>query len=221
MTTLTAEQLAEIEARANKATPGPWRVKRPASCVDGDPGDRGIASDAGLLLAEAWELCQDPAVRERAVGLNLPSDDNAAFIAHARTDIPALLAHVRALEAPVPMLLFCPKCGAQHVDAPDPDGHTSVEMNGRETRWDNPPHRSHLCAGCGHIWRPCDRATVGVAAIETAGKTDGDPRPVLVEQVRALEARLAASTTPAAVHRAALAYDAARRASHGPNEPAM
>src|SRR5574340_600312 len=24
--------------------------------------------------------------------------------------------------------------------------------------WDNPPHRSHLCHGCGHIWRPADVA---------------------------------------------------------------
>lgn len=42
-------------------------------------------------------------------------------------------------EAPINMLLFCPSCGAQHVDAPDGD-------------WTNPPHRSHLCAACGIIW---------------------------------------------------------------------
>ena len=63
---------------------------------------------------------------------------------------------------PIPMILFCPKCGLQHIDEPDeltPD-------------WQNPPHRSHLCHGCGCIWRPADVATVGVRAIETKGKAD-------------------------------------------------
>lgn len=60
---------------------------------------------------------------------------------------------------PIDMILFCPKCGVQHIDGPT-------------SEWDNPPHRSHLCHGCGHIWRPSDVATNGVAAIKTAGKAD-------------------------------------------------
>jgi hypothetical protein len=67
------------------------------------------------------------------------------------------LAHL----SPVPMLLFCPKCGLQHVDAPD-------EAKG----WHNPPHRSHLCAGCGTIWRPADVPTTGVDQIGTRGSSD-------------------------------------------------
>ena len=38
--------------------------------------------------------------------------------------------------------------------------------------WTNPPHRSHLCASCGHTWRPADMPTEGVRAIETKGKAD-------------------------------------------------
>jgi hypothetical protein len=38
--------------------------------------------------------------------------------------------------------------------------------------WDNPPHRSHLCHGCGHVWRPADVPTNGVATITTKGKAD-------------------------------------------------
>lgn len=72
--------------------------------------------------------------------------------------------------APIDMLLFCPVCGLQHIDKPDEDTHTASD--GTETRWDNPPHRSHLCHGCGHIWRPADVATNGVAAIKTRGKAD-------------------------------------------------
>lgn len=33
-------------------------------------------------------------------------------------------------------------------------------------------HRSHLCHGCGHIWRPADVPTNGVAAVKTKGKAD-------------------------------------------------
>ncbi|KVV12360.1 hypothetical protein WK77_05970 [Burkholderia ubonensis] len=69
------------------------------------------------------------------------------------------------------MLLFCPRCGTQHIDAPetkpdDQDDRVPV------TTWTNPPHRSHLCHACGIVWRPADVATVGVAAIETRGKAD-------------------------------------------------
>lgn len=60
---------------------------------------------------------------------------------------------------PVRMKLWCPSCGLQHIDEPS-EG------------WDNPPHRSHLCLGCGHIWRPADVATVGVAEVATRGEFD-------------------------------------------------
>lgn len=63
---------------------------------------------------------------------------------------------------PIPMILFCPKCHLQHVDEPDD----------RTPDWKNPPHRSHLCHGCGCIWRPADVATVGVKTITTKGKAD-------------------------------------------------
>ncbi len=63
---------------------------------------------------------------------------------------------------PIPMILYCPECAMQHIDAPEGD-------------WNNPPHRSHLCAGCGFIWRPADVATTGVAAISTTGRNDGCP----------------------------------------------
>lgn len=63
--------------------------------------------------------------------------------------------------APIPMILFCPDCGLQHVDAPD-------EARG----WTNAPHRTHLCHGCGHHFRPADVPTNGVADIETRGAVE-------------------------------------------------
>ena len=67
-----------------------------------------------------------------------------------------------AQQAPVDMLLFCPRCHTQHIDEPDD----------RTPEWSNPPHRSHLCHSCGCIWRPADIATNGVASIATVGKAD-------------------------------------------------
>jgi hypothetical protein len=67
---------------------------------------------------------------------------------------------------PIDMVLHCPKCHAQHVDEPVMKHY----MGGED--WANPPHRSHLCHDCGHIWRPADVPTNGVAQIKTRGKAD-------------------------------------------------
>jgi hypothetical protein len=86
---------------------------------------------------------------------------------------------VEAWKAPIPMLLYCPNCGAQHIDAPQP-----------EKGWTNPPHKSHECQHCfgpdgdGYTWRPCDRPTNGVAALTTKGANDQDPKPPLVAEMR-------------------------------------
>jgi hypothetical protein len=90
---------------------------------------------------------------------------------------------------PVDMLLHCPNCGKQHIDAPDTNYDPHYEG---ALIWDNPPHRSHLCHYCGCIWRPADVATNGVAEIKTKGKADtwsatsesrpqGDAQPVAHE----------------------------------------
>lgn len=77
---------------------------------------------------------------------------------------------------PVDMVLYCPACGLQHIDAPeeaevlDTGNGTQYEMN--PDRWLNPPHRSHLCHGCGIVWRPADIETNGVDRIKTKGAHD-------------------------------------------------
>jgi hypothetical protein len=84
--------------------------------------------------------------------------------------------------APIDMVLHCSACGLQHVDEPEAGAKECVldqwaEPAVREP-WTNPPHRSHLCAGCGHIWRPADVPTNGVQAIKTKGKADSAPTPI-------------------------------------------
>jgi len=65
------------------------------------------------------------------------------------------------LLTPIDLILHCPSCGRQHIDAAD-----------AKSGWDNPPHRSHLCANCGCVWRPADVPTNGVASIATRGRAD-------------------------------------------------
>lgn len=69
---------------------------------------------------------------------------------------------------PIDMVLVCPKCNTQHIDAPDEPGTAMAGI----PRWTNPPHRSHKCHCCGHVWRPSDVETNGVAAVKTKGKSD-------------------------------------------------
>ena len=85
----------------------------------------------------------------------------------------ASLAQSASEPAPIDMVLHCPACGMQHIDAAErPDPHPSSTGEDDRPLWLNPPHRSHLCHGCGHIWRPADVPTNGVAAIKTRGKND-------------------------------------------------
>lgn len=85
----------------------------------------------------------------------------------------------------IDMILYCPTCGMQHVDAPDTEeatidaaelglthGSRDWEDHIERHGWSNPPHRSHQCQGCGHIWRPADVPTNGVAVIKTKGSQD-------------------------------------------------
>ena len=77
---MTKEQLAEIKARAEAATPGPWEyIER--------KGFPTITSEGFRQSSEPW--------------FDISGDEDAIFCAHARTDIPALLAEVERLKTEV------------------------------------------------------------------------------------------------------------------------
>lgn len=57
-----------------------------------------------------------------------------------RTDVPC---------PPIAMILFCPGCHEQHVDADAPRRR----------------HHTHLCDSCGHEWKPSHAATMGVRSL--------------------------------------------------------
>ena len=74
-------RLDEIQARADAATRGPWSIWRSGT----DYPQSVVANDDGLsLVAETFTGPQHPAA-------------DAEFIAHARTDVPALGAALRAV----------------------------------------------------------------------------------------------------------------------------
>jgi hypothetical protein len=115
--TLTDEELDAIEARAAAATEGPWRSRRAsldAAAPDEPPACWGIAAgketwhqnkgnfhpkDARYPVDEVHVVeigyDRDYYTPEAAI----PIEADAEFIAHARTDVPALLAEVRQLRA--------------------------------------------------------------------------------------------------------------------------
>jgi hypothetical protein len=104
--------------------------------------------------------------------------DGLELTYHHLSTLQALIA------APIPMILFCPACGTQHIDRDQAEWietyHSGADREYIKHRaWVNKPHKSHLClkldGGCGHIWRPADVPTEGVAEIATKGADDHDP----------------------------------------------
>jgi hypothetical protein len=127
----TDARLAEIEARAEAATGGPWEVHDVddwmCMCATYITGQNGPDTDLFFRTGEpesphdqivAVTLLQTPRVCDHKL-----SDENSSFIAHARADIPYLLAEVKRLRAPQPVtepatvaeaetgLKRCPYCG--------------------------------------------------------------------------------------------------------------
>ena len=84
---MSDDELAAIEARANAATLGPWRVLRQKKKTAINPW---------------WRLCiETPIKHGPGAWVARISNDlvpDAEFIAAARTDVPALLAEVRRLQ---------------------------------------------------------------------------------------------------------------------------
>jgi len=73
MSTWTPEREAEIRARCDAATEGPWRYRPYPTCVIAAPHEEVADIQAG--------------------------NDDAAFIAHARQDLPDALAEIERLRA--------------------------------------------------------------------------------------------------------------------------
>lgn len=81
---MTPQELDAIEARANAATPMPWYVEKL-------PYPELGLTTGGVFAADGAQIIETDA------GVYPPSQEDAAFIAAARSDVPALVAEVRRL----------------------------------------------------------------------------------------------------------------------------
>ena len=81
-------------------------------------------------------------------------------------------------DTPLNLIIFCPACGTQHVDEPNPNvcqdcGLEDVRCVCQSFNpWLNPPHKSHRCTHCNIVFRIADFAANGVARIATTGEND-------------------------------------------------
>jgi hypothetical protein len=66
--------------------------------------------------------------------------------------------NTREDDAPIPMILTCPRCKASHVDR----GEFATRR-----------HHTHACQECGVVWRPAIVPTVGVQFLP--GFKDDEP----------------------------------------------
>lgn len=84
---LSEETLAEIKARADAATPGPWEGKYGRS--------NHTVFGSSKIKGQKFIICDV-----------ISHEDNTDFIAFARSDIPALLAHIEALQVELTALRY-------------------------------------------------------------------------------------------------------------------
>ena len=95
---MTEVELAVIEKRAEGATAGPWSILNPhrGSC-DGIAGPHLCAPEECDEDCPLWWRPRN--IVETDSGFYPPRLNDAMFIAHARSDIPALIGEVRRLQA--------------------------------------------------------------------------------------------------------------------------
>lgn len=87
-------ELAEIKAREEAAKPGPWTARPYEDCGRLDP-----ERCDGIVDAEGYAIVKTDS------GVYPPEQATAEFIAHARTDVPRLIAEVRRLRTEATSLM--------------------------------------------------------------------------------------------------------------------
>lgn len=157
-----------------------------SAMADKQEGSPGI-----LALVEARDALKEPNISPALADAAWDAAEGTGQCMHDITldAIDAILkVGLDAERPPIDIILHCPNCGMQHIDERKQCtmgvGCTEASacyanVHGCPEKcdaWDNPPHRSHLCHECGHIWRPADVCTNGVAHIETKGKNDSPVR---------------------------------------------
>ena len=94
---ITVSELASMEARCNAATPGPWFH---VPCPDG--WNDGVFTTPDPILGDSTTVFS---TLEGNMGM--VSEEDGRFIAHARADVPALIAEVRRFRAALQAVADC------------------------------------------------------------------------------------------------------------------
>jgi hypothetical protein len=125
---------------------------------------------------------------------DIPANEQRAIRHGVEVGIRATSVSRKEIVEPLDVILFCPKCKAQHIDKAEPDvcescGHPESEHFGHKfddpddigcyacggitkdgcqffVAWLNPPHKKHRCHKCNHVWKPAMIQTNGVAEME-------------------------------------------------------
>lgn len=129
----------------------------------------------GNIIRETGKLTYNEAMRwigceRRMVQMHKALVDSTGMSNHE-----SAIDWIESKKEPIPMLLFCPNCLAQHIDAPN-----------AKTGWNDPPHKKHECQECGWDWRPADVATRGVASLSDLDVERARIRPRFIEAMRVL-----------------------------------
>ena len=112
---MSEDELSAIEERAERATPGPWHAHRDADSIGLGP----------IVFVHIPRADKD---RSYALTNGERENSNRDFIAHARTDVPALVAEVRRLRGAMEKV-------REFADASSPDINyiwVALEMAGMD-----------------------------------------------------------------------------------------
>lgn len=117
---MNEQELAAIEARANAATPGPWNW----DVYQNDNFDGKNPLELWAPHALSMSATQDASISIGVTTQQEVDDADVEFIAHARQDVPALIAEVRRLRMEVAIL-------SPPLKAEAPSGHVVIVCGGR------------------------------------------------------------------------------------------
>lgn len=160
---MTDDDIKRDRAIIARAIDGPWtvRVRQEERAVE-----RTVMDANGHWVAEVGDDAGSAEfIAEARTRWEVALDDNERL--ERRVAELTFEASVGAL--PIPMLLWCPKCGERHIDR----GEFATKV-----------HHSHSCQGCGLTWRPAIGPTVGVQFLPGFKDKDRDPAVVLAERLR-------------------------------------
>lgn len=136
-TPLTDQQLDDIEARERAATKGPWGSYDGETYADVAADlqitGRGSYSYREKVARLEDENYWDDSAHEDDDEERAPEQmaANAAFIAHAREDVPALVAEVRRLREQLAAAVQCNDCGAVGPVFTGDDGLAYLDPTGQ------------------------------------------------------------------------------------------